>query len=90
MYIETRTTHRQVLDDVGLHLNYKLNNLIASAIERKRHPSYMSKRMLKDKVLEVRGAASLARNVYGGELPQALGEKLQEAFAQAATALEDG
>ena len=86
-YIETRVTAQDVLDDVARQLNYRINSLAASARDRKMHPSYMSARMLKDQILEVRGAAGIARSIMGGNLPDSINEKLREAYEAAQNAL---
>ena len=82
-YVESRVAAQEVLDDIARELNYRANSLLGSAFTRRHHPSYVSVRSLKDQILELHGAASLGRAVYGGELPAELAKKIFLAVQEA-------
>jgi len=87
-YIESRVTAQEVLDDVSRELNYRANALLGSVFTRKHHPTYVSVRGLKDQVLELIGAAGLARAVYGGVIPEDLDTKIRAAVYEANEAVK--
>lgn len=75
MYIETRTTHTEVFEDIHRHINYLCNSLIDSARQRITFPSTIRKTDLREKEQQLQGAVSLARLVIqegygtGGDSP---------------------
>jgi hypothetical protein len=87
-YIESRVFADEVLADVSRELNYRANALVGSVFTRKHHPTYVSVRALKDQILELHGAASLARAVYGGVIPEELDAKIRAAIAEATDAVK--
>jgi hypothetical protein len=82
MYIETRTAHTEVFEDIYRQLNYLCNGLGNTARERITFPSTIQKTLLKDRLKELSGAVSLARLVVQGDnpFPQELENKLQETY----------
>lgn len=90
MYIETRTTHTEVFEEIYRRLNYMCNGLGNTARERITFPSTIQKTLLKDRLKELRGAEALARLVIQGDdpFPQELEDKLRETREVVQKALE--
>jgi hypothetical protein len=83
MYIETRTTHTEVLDSIIREVHAQANSLTNSVWTIKVHPTYLTKTMLKEQYHEFNGAVALARRVFGGALPDAVEAKVIYARTQA-------
>lgn len=89
MYVETRTTAQQVIEDVVNELNYQANSLVASVRTRQQHPTYITKTQLRESLSELTGAYGLAIRVLGGreQVPDAIANKVTDARAQAKAVL---
>lgn len=81
MFVESRTTVAEVLTEVAEELNAMANRVIASAVTRRQHPTYVSKRALTEELSQLIGAYRIAAKVSGGhdQLSEALHAKVQRA-----------
>lgn len=81
MFTETRTTVAEVLTDVHREVNYHCNSVINGVWKRTHHPTYITKRALKDSLSELDGMVLLAIRVSGGvdQLPTELRDKIEKA-----------
>lgn len=81
VYIETRTTHTEVLADLLQELDYKINGVISSATNHRAHPTFNTKTAIRAELQQLMGAAEMVRNVHGGTLPDAVEAKIGHARA---------
>jgi hypothetical protein len=79
MFIETRTTHTEVLADVLREVEHKANSVVNTVVAFKHHPTYNTKTGIRQELWQLQGMAQLARQVTGKALPESVQRKLDDA-----------
>lgn len=87
MYTETRTTAREVLDDVETEVRAFASRVLSGVVNRRDHPSYITKTQVKADFERLNGAYELAARVAGGDdrLCEVTRSVVERARAAAAT-----
>lgn len=67
MYTDTRTTAREVLDDVETEVRSLASRTLSGVTNRRDHPSYLTKTQVKADLERLNGAYELAARVAGGD-----------------------
>ena len=81
MFIETRTTHTEVLDDIFKEVSHQANSVISQVRGFKAHPTHNTKTGIRQELWALQGMVSLARRVSGNLLPAEIEAKYDEAHA---------
>lgn len=79
MFIETRTTHTEVLADVLKEVEAKANSVVSRVVTFKRHSTYDTKTAIRQELWMLYGMAQLARQVTKQPLPERVEAKLDDA-----------
>jgi hypothetical protein len=83
MYIETRTSHAEVLADIRREVVHMANRVINGARIIRAHPTYLTKTQFRHDYERLTGAFELAQRVHGDDtlLSGEVNEKMGDAHA---------
>ncbi len=88
MFVETRTTHTEVLEDLYMEVGHVANRANADAYLLRTHPTMITRTAVRNSLVGLRAVASAARSVSGGELPVELTQRVIDAEAAVIAALD--
>jgi hypothetical protein len=79
MYVETRTTHTEVIADMLKAVEQQANSVVNQVVTYRAHPTYNTKTSIRQDLWALYGMEQLARRVSGVPLPDALHAKVKDA-----------